>query len=91
MAGIRKTGLLAANVFRTFPAFICKNALAANNGNWGACRFSIADCRLTANTFRTNMLCRDQKPKSGSFIVKERGFRQKPGRFAHEFHKCSRI
>jgi len=30
MAGIRKTGLLAANAFRTFSRFISKNALAAN-------------------------------------------------------------
>ena len=32
VAGFGKTGLLAANAFRTFPAFIFKNALAANNG-----------------------------------------------------------
>ena len=41
MAGIRKTGLLAANGSVTFPAFIFKNALAAYNGNRG-----IADFRL---------------------------------------------
>ena len=29
VAGFGKTGLLAANAFRTFPAFIFKNALAA--------------------------------------------------------------
>ena len=33
MAGFGKTGLLAANAFRIFPAFIFKNALAANIGN----------------------------------------------------------
>jgi hypothetical protein len=38
--------LLAANVLRSFPAFIFKNALAAYNGNWGACRFSKAGGRL---------------------------------------------
>jgi hypothetical protein len=36
MTGFRKTGLLAANAFRTFLAFIFKNALAANNGFWPA-------------------------------------------------------
>jgi len=46
MAGFGQTGLLAANALRTFLAFIFKNALAAYNGKWGDCRFSIADCRL---------------------------------------------
>jgi len=32
VAGFGETGLLAANAFRTFPAFIFKNALAANIG-----------------------------------------------------------
>jgi hypothetical protein len=32
LAGFGETGLLAANALRTFPAFIFKNALAANNG-----------------------------------------------------------
>ena len=32
LAGFGKSGLLAANALRTFPAFIFKNALAANNG-----------------------------------------------------------
>jgi len=35
MAGIRQTGLLAANAFRVFLAFIFKNALAANIGFHG--------------------------------------------------------
>jgi hypothetical protein len=30
VAGFGKSGLLAANAFHTFPAFIFKNALAAN-------------------------------------------------------------
>jgi len=46
VSGSGKTGLLAANVLRSFPAFIFKNALAAYNGNWGACRFSKAGGRL---------------------------------------------
>ena len=33
VAGFGKTGLLAANAFRIFPAFIFKNALAAYIGN----------------------------------------------------------
>jgi len=32
LAGLGQTGLLAANAFRIFPAFIFKNALAANIG-----------------------------------------------------------
>jgi hypothetical protein len=32
VAGFGKSGLLAANALRTFPAFIFKNALAAYNG-----------------------------------------------------------
>ena len=43
MAGIRQTGLLAANAFRTFPAFIFKNALAANNGKGS--RFKVSGFR----------------------------------------------
>jgi len=55
MAGFRETGLLAANASITFPAFIFKNALAAYNGNWGDCRFSIADCRLPIEDIGTRI------------------------------------
>ena len=47
--------MLAANALRTFPAFIFKNALAANIGNGGHCRLSIADCRLSLGQ-RVNVL-----------------------------------
>jgi hypothetical protein len=49
-------------------------ALAAYNGNWGDCRFSIADGRLVAKAFKSNVLSGIQKPKSGSFNEKQRVF-----------------
>ena len=39
IAGFWKTGLLAANAFRIFLAFIFKNALVANNGIRGIADF----------------------------------------------------
>ena len=55
MAGIRKTGLLAANAFRTFLAFIFKNALAANNGKRGG--VPNFDCRLPIRSKSVETIC----------------------------------
>jgi hypothetical protein len=44
LAGFGKTGLLAANAFHPFPAFIFKNALAANIGKGS--RWKVSGLRL---------------------------------------------
>ena len=70
MAGFRKTGLLAANAFRIFLAFIFKNALAANNGRHEFQEFH--ELRVKAQML--NGLCEDRKPGLGNFIEKQRDF-----------------
>ena len=91
VSGSGKTGLLAANVLRSFPAFIFKNALAAYNGNWGACRFSKAGGRLggvfTRITRITNFheLGRGNQPQRTQRSQNERLAHRQPGYFTVGF------
>jgi len=68
MTGFRKTGLLAANAFRTFLAFIFKNALAANNGFWpaGENRGAAENCRVIIGDYCGG----GGKAKTAALIIK---------------------